>query len=162
MSNRLQNVSIALHIVAIYWLGIMSGFFGTYSANVSLAMQTFDGPLYATVQSALNRHVRHALFFAFFFLPPLWIGGALLAGWRARVAWGWWLAVSGLLYLLGIILFTREVNLPLNAYTESWDPANLPADWTQTRDNWRFANGFRSMVSSSSFFLGIVALALRR
>ena len=47
--------------------GVMAGFFWTYSANVNLAMLTVDGATYATVQSAFNRHVRHALFFALFF-----------------------------------------------------------------------------------------------
>lgn len=161
MHDRLNTLSLILHVAAVFWLGIMAGFFGTYSANVSLATQTFDGSLYSTVQSALNRHVRHTLFFTFFFLPPLWIGGALLAGWRKRAAWGWLLLVSGVLYALGIIFFTREVNLPLNAYTESWNPANVPADWVQTRDSWSSANALRSAVSSICFFFGIVALALR-
>ena len=161
MHDRFRTLSLALHVAAVFWLGIMAGFFGTYSANVSLATQAFDGPLYATVQSALNRHVRHALFFTFFFLPPVWAGAALLAGWRARVAWGWWLLASGVLYALGIVFFTREVNLPLNAYTESWNPASLPADWMKTRDDWRLANAFRSVASATAFLLGIVALALR-
>lgn len=57
------------HALAVLWLGLMAGFFGTYSANVNLAMLQMDGATYATVQSAFNRNVRHALFFALFFGP---------------------------------------------------------------------------------------------
>ena len=39
-------------------------------------------------------------------------------------------------YALGIVLFTRQVNLPLNHLTESWTPATLPADWAGVRDAW--------------------------
>ncbi len=50
------------HALAVLWLGLMAGFFGTYSANVNLALLQMDGATYATVQSAFNRNVRHALF----------------------------------------------------------------------------------------------------
>lgn len=153
--------SLVCHLLAIFWFGVMAGFFGTYSANVSLATASFDGALYATVQSALNRNVRHALFYAFFFLPPAWCVAALIAGWRHWKAWGILLAASALLYLLGIIFFTREVNLPLNAYTESWSPGDLPADWSQTRERWNFANAWRSLASSACFVLALLSLTLR-
>jgi len=52
---------LALHALAVAAFGVMAGFFWTYSANVNLAMLTVDGATYATVQSAFNRHVRHAL-----------------------------------------------------------------------------------------------------
>lgn len=162
MHHRLRLLSLALHVAAIFWLGMMAGFFGTYSANVSLATQGFEGPLYATVQSALNRNVRHTLFFAFFFLPPLWITGALAAAWRSGGSWRFCMLAAGVLYTVGIIFLTREVNLPLNAYTESWDPASLPADWASTRDRWNLANAVRSAASAAAFLLGIVALVLRR
>lgn len=63
-------ITVAPHFLAVVWLGLMAGFFGTYSCNVNLAMLQMDGATYATVQSALNRNVRHSLFFALFFGPP--------------------------------------------------------------------------------------------
>lgn len=157
----LQPASILVQVLAIFWLGIMAGFFATYSANVSLATQGLDGSLYAVVQSALNRNVRHALFFVFFFAPPALCLLALVLGWRGRQRWGWFMLAAGLLYLLGIVFFTREVNLPLNAYTESWNPAALPADWSQTRDRWKLANDWRTAASAFAFLGGLVSLALR-
>lgn len=159
----LRTASFVCHVAAVFWCGIMAGFFATYSANVAPALLGLDGAMYAQVQSPLNRHVRHALFFAFFFLPPLWCALALLAGgWRGRGAWGACLLAAGLLYAAGVVLFTRQVNLPLNAYTESWQPGALPADWGLTRDRWNAANHLRSVVSSAAFLLAIVSLVLRR
>lgn len=64
-------VASASLVLTVFSLGIMAGFFGTYSGNVNFATLELDGPTYSQVQSALNRHVRHPLFFAFFFGPPL-------------------------------------------------------------------------------------------
>ncbi len=114
------------------------------------------------VQSALNRQVRHTLFFCFFFAPPLWCLLAVAAGWRARASWTWLLLAAALLSTLGIIFLTREVNLPLNATTEAWNPAALPADWADVRERWNTANLWRSAVSALAFALALLALAIRQ
>ena len=132
-----MSPSLACHALAIFWLGVMAGFFWTYSANVNFATLEMDGATYARVQSGLNRNVRHAMFFGFFFGPPLLCALALATAWSARHR-GWWrcLLLAGVLYGLGIVVFTAQVNLPLNAYTESWDPRALPPDWARTRERW--------------------------
>lgn len=144
MPSRTSPISFALslagwglHGLAVFAFGLMAGFFWAYGFNVSLATAQMDGASYAVVQSSLNRHVRHAMFFGFFFGPPVLCALALAAGrdeWRR----GWFglLAFAGVLYALGIVLFTAQVNLPLNAYTESWDPRALPPDWAETRARW--------------------------
>lgn len=158
----LPALSLALHVLTVLGLGLMAGFFWTYSANVNLAMLTVDGPTYAIVQSAFNRHVRHALFFVFFFGPPVGAALALAANGRAwRQAWFATLALAGLLYLLGIVVFTAHVNLPLNYYTESWNPAALPSDWAHTRDRWNTANLWRTGASIGAFALALGALVWR-
>ena len=161
MHRFCQATSWAALFLAVFGLGTMAGFFGTYSGNVNLATLELDGPTYALVQSAFNRHVRHALFFGFFFGPPLLCLLALLGGWRERAGWWWLVALVGLAYLLGIVAFTREVNLPLNHLTESWTATTLPADWARTRDAWNLANLWRAAFSALLFALGLAALVWR-
>lgn len=64
-------------------------------------------------------------------------------------------------YVPGIIAFTREVNLPLNAVTESWDAARVPLDWAQTRDAWNDANMHRVWLAGAAFVLALSALVVR-
>lgn len=154
-----ENAAIA---VAAALTGLMAGFFWTYGHNVSPALLQVDGATYATVQSLLNRHVRHAAFFALFFgagVAP--IVAALVNLRHRRQAAFWLVAMSGLLYVAGVIVFTRAVNLPLNAYTESWQPTSLPADWAATRERWNEANAVRVAVSMASFALCLSALVVR-
>lgn len=150
------------HALAVLWLGLMAGFFGTYSANVNLAMLQMDGSTYATVQSAFNQNVRHTLFFSLFFGPPVWCALALLTAWREhRVAWWRVLGLVGVAYLLGIVFFTQQVNLPLNYTTEAWNPKALPAHWMQVRDQWNAANLWRTLLSLTTFAVALATLVWR-
>jgi uncharacterized membrane protein len=155
----LENATLALTTLVT---GIMAGFFYTYTFNVNLAMLQVDGATYATVQSLLNQNVRHPVFFAFFFGGGAAAVIALAFNWKHYRAVSFWLmAAAGLLYILGIIAFTANVNLPLNAYTESWDPKALPSDWVATRDAWNNANAIRVFVSFVSFLLYVSAFVIR-
>ncbi len=160
--HTLNRLSVTAQVLTVFALGLMAGFFGTYSANVNLATHELDGATYAVVQSAFNRNVRHALFFAVF-LGPLPLGLLTLAsGWRWR-GQAWWRTNALILvtYALGIVLFTRQVNLPLNYLTESWTPASLPEDWSTVRDAWNRANAWRAALSAGLFGLGLLALMQR-
>ncbi|WP_071518792.1 DUF1772 domain-containing protein [Geitlerinema sp. PCC 9228] len=154
----LEQGSLAL---AAFVTGIMAGFFWTYTFNVNLAMLEVDGETYATVQSLFNENVRHPMFFTFFFGGGAVSLLALAANWRRDRTLPFWLIIAaGALYVGGIIIFTAKVNLPLNDYTESWNPQALPTDWKATRDAWNEANALRTGTSALSFILYLVALAI--
>jgi uncharacterized membrane protein len=148
-------------VLAVFGLGIMAGFFATYTGNVNLATLELDGATHALVQSAFNRNVRHALFFAFFLGPAVFCLLALASARRERPGWWWLVGFIGLSCVLGDIVFTREVDLPLSRLTESWTAATLPADWAMTRDAWNLANAWRAGWSALLFALGLAALIWR-
>jgi len=155
----LENTMIA---VSALFAAVMLGFFYAYSFNVNLALLEVDGATYATVQSLLNENVRHAGFFVFFFgaaaVPLITLG----VNWRHRRSVSFWLvAVAAVVYIFGIVVFTRSVNLPLNYYTESWNPQALPADWADTRDSWNQANAIRVATSGVTFLLYQAAFVVR-
>ena len=164
MDNRpeftlLQNASLALLILV---LGVMAGFFWTYSFNVNYAMLEVSGEYYATMQSLFNVNVRHVMFFSFFFGGGAFGVLAVLINLKHTRHFSFWLiTLATVIYILGIIVYTREVNLPLNYYTESWDPKNLPEDWQSIRDQWNQTNLIRVGTSLSAFSLAIIALLSR-
>ena len=162
MLTPLRPLSLCLQLLTVLLLGLMAGFFATYSANINLATLELDGSTYAQVQSAFNRNVRHAGFFLCFFGPvPLGLM-ALVSDWaQRRSAWWRWLALTVAAYALGIVFFTRQVNLPLNHLTESWPPTAPPSDWAGVRDAWNRANLWRSGLSLALFAAGLAALVLR-
>jgi uncharacterized membrane protein len=154
-----ENLTLAAAIIVF---GLMAGFFWTYTFNVNIAMLKVDGPTYATVQSLFNQNVRHVWFFALFFGGGAVSVAALLANYKHRTTWAFkLLALAAAVYIAGIIFFTREVNLPLNAITEAWNPAALPSDWSVIRDQWNQANAFRVVFAGAAFLLSLAALVLR-
>ena len=157
--TMLENTSLA---ISILMFGIMAGFFWTYTFNVNLATAQLDGATYARVQSLFNVNVRHAMFFSFFFGSG---GAAILAlilNYKHYASPSFWLlAAAAVIYILGIIVFTKVVNLPLNYYTESWKPELLPSDWEATRQSWNEANAWRVLISILAFVLSLTALLLR-
>jgi uncharacterized membrane protein len=155
----LENITILIATVAF---GIMAGFFWTYTFNVNLAMLEVDGSTYATVQSLFNENVRHATFFAFFFGSGAFSILAVIVNWKHWKTLSFGLLVAAcLIYIFGVIVFTSQVNLPLNYYTESWDPQNLPTDWALVREQWNNANAIRVGTSGLAFLFSVTALMLR-
>jgi uncharacterized membrane protein len=155
----IENISIAIATIA---LGIMAGFFWTYTFNVNLAMLNVDGKTYAEVQSLFNQNVRHLMFFSFFFgAGAISLLAAAINYKHIKHSSFWLIFIAAIIYILGIIVFTAQVNLPLNYYTESWDPSNLPEDWEVVRNSWNQANAMRVGASFTAFVLGMCALCVR-
>ncbi len=146
-------------IFSVLVLGVMSGFFWTYSFNVNYALNNLDADAYAQVQSLLNVNVRHGVFFFFFFGGGLFPALAGLISWtQKKVRRSCWLLLACVVYLLGVVLLTKQVNLPLNADTESWILGSVPEHWIATRDAWNQANLWRVMASAAAFLCGLLAL----
>ncbi len=155
----IENSTLGLATIVF---GIMAGFFWTYTFNVNLAMSQVDGETYARVQSLFNVNVRHPIFFSFFFGGGFFSVAAVLANLKQwKTISFWFLVMAVLVYIIGVILYTKQVNLPLNYYTESWQPTNLPKDWMETRERWNEANVVRVTASFLPFTLCVIALVLR-
>lgn len=152
-------MKVALRGISTLLLGLMAGFFATYSFNVNYAMMEVDGETYATVQSLFNINVRHSGFFICFFgaglLPAITGVATFQSSKREGICW----ILVALVYFLGIIMFTKFINLPLNYYTESWDPSAVPLDWKEVRDNWNTANLFRVGISMATFLSSLALLS---
>lgn len=163
MNISLNNIGKLSHFFMIIILGVMAGFFWTYSINVNQAMLRVDGQTYATVQSLYNITVRNYIFFCFFF------GGGIIGlltvlfnMMKYRSLSFICIVIAFLAYLFGVIVFTHEVNLPLNYYTESWNPYHLPDDWQQTRDAWNQANWIRVFTSLGAFIFALLGLFIQK
>ncbi len=158
-SHYIENGSLAL---ATIFTGIMAGFFWTYSFNVNIAMLQIDGKTYAMMQSLFNQNVRHFMFFLVFFGSAALTFLAVLLNIKQRKAISFWFVlIAAIVYLGGVIIFTKQVNLPLNYYTESWNVNSLPNDWQAIRADWNSANDLRVATSMTSFVLCVLSLVFR-
>ena len=145
--------------IAVLMLGVMAGFFWTYAFNVNFATINLAADDYVRIQSLFNVNVRHGMFFSFFFGAAFLSFVAALISWFSKnISRSRLLLLSGLLYLGGVVMFTHQVNLPLNAETESWVIGQVPAHWQEVRAAWNEANLLRTGVAFIAFALGLWGL----
>jgi len=62
-----------------------------------------------------------------------------------------YLALTGLMLFIGVLLVTLLVNVPIDNRIKRWTPQNLPSDWTGIRDRWQFFHTVRSFASLTGF-----------
>ena len=158
-AQKQTSVSDFSAFIAVFLLGVMAGFFWTYSFNVNYATINLDVETYVRMQSLLNVNVRHGMFFTFFFgAALLTFAAALISRLDQNIPRTRLLLIAGTLYLGGVVIFTHQVNLPLNHETESWVIGQVPAHWQEVRADWNRANLLRTGVACFAFALGLWSL----
>jgi uncharacterized membrane protein len=86
------------------------------------------------------------------------VGAGLVATWvsfRHQSATAGWLSALGLLFLVGVLVVTLAVEVPIDNQIAAWTTQSLPSDWQDTRARWAIFHTVRTFLS-----LAAVALAL--
>ena len=157
---KLTTATAILQCAATLTLGLMAGFFFAFAIDVAPAMRALDANAYIATQQSINAAVRNVPFALAYFGSAILPFIAALLSWlsgQKRIAAAW-LAIA-VLYLLGVFVLTREVNIPINSALALWNPLAPPEHWQQARDDWNAANLVRCIVACLGF---AAALALPR
>jgi uncharacterized membrane protein len=147
-----------VQVLAVSLLGLMAGFFFAFAVDVAPAMRSLDAHGYITTQQAINQAVRNLPFALAYFgaavLPAMCAGLLWLSGRKTdAVIW----SVIALIYVLGVFVLTREVNIPINNALALWNPSAPPSDWARARDHWNEANLQRCVAACVAFFASVAA-----
>jgi uncharacterized membrane protein len=145
-----------VHWVAMFTVGLFAGLLYTFAQGVLPTLDQLDARAYAMVERGLVTNLD-----AFptgvigvatiAMLAPLY---PLIRFWRRRDSAYWRLTLlAWLLFFFGVGLFTIVLNVPINNYVLSWDPANPPADWAEARSRWAMLNSIRTPINLISFGL---------
>jgi uncharacterized membrane protein len=68
------------------------------------------------------------------------------------------LTAFGLLFLVGVVIFTVALNVPIDLQIKKWKPDNLPADWQEIRQRWKWFHELRTMLSLAGLCLIIAGI----
>jgi uncharacterized membrane protein len=61
-----------------------------------------------------------------------------------------WLALAGLVLMIGVLVVTLAVEVPIDNQINNWTVDTLPADWTAIRSRWASFHTLRTFLSLGS------------
>lgn len=149
-------------LLAILTTGLVSGYFAMHWMTLQPGMTEMGADIYGTMQAVITHDLRNP-WFLFLFMG----GGAFLA---LSLAFGarewrhpsfWLIALALVIYVAGVVLYTKFVMAPINHDIQAWNPIDMPASWIDVRAQWSHLNHYRVIASIASFTLATLALVIR-
>ena len=148
MSNFKTIVRITQFCAIMLAALVMGVFWGTW-----FALGRGSNTLPPDVYVAIGHHIINNLSAPMRVLMPLAILAnillvVLLAKWRNKL--GFWLAVLGLIFMVGALVVTLGVEVPLDNKLKAVTATSLPSNWMALRDRWETHHLIRTMLSIAS------------
>ena len=152
-----------LAALAILHSGAMFGFFYGWVCSTMWGLDAADPDVAISAMQAMNASVRNPVFALGYFGTPFVLVAVALVAWKgkerhAAVLFG----MGSLLYVLGIMVPTTMVNVPLNetlAVVEvPLGAARAQEVWQSYSAPWQFWNTIRAVVAGAALLLAAVAV----
>jgi uncharacterized membrane protein len=155
----------AAGVLAVLFGGAIFGFFYAWVCSTVWGLDAADPRVAIAAMQAMNDSVRNAVFFPAFFLTPVVMSAA---GWLARREHRHLSAIlmlaAAAVYLVGGLLLTMLVNVPMNedlaAVTASPTLSDAERIWNDYSGRWQMFNQIRTVASGLSLLLVAVGLAV--
>jgi uncharacterized membrane protein len=150
-----RTVRIVQFVNVLLFALVMGVFWGTWfslsRSIASIKAETFlevghtmianlGGPMSVLMPAALLSSV-----------PPL-----IVLFRRRRIA-AFNLALASLALMVGALVVTLAVNVPIDVEINRWTANTLPSDWTTTRDRWEFYHTVRTFASIAAVGFAIAS-----
>lgn len=133
------NPVALLALLSLIFAGAMFGFFFAWVCSTMWGLDRTDPEIAVTAMQAMNASVRNWVFAPTYFGTPILLIVTALAALRVRERRAaFCFAMAGVLYVLGAMLPTIAVNVPLNDALAS---VGTPLDAVQAREAWRDYSG---------------------
>lgn len=136
--------------------GLMAGFFYAFSVCVMPGLDRVAPSAAIEAMQGINEAVRNPVFFITFFLTPVAATISAVLLWRTgHGAAALWVAAGGLTYLLGALVLTVMINVPMNNALALVDPAveNAETVWREYSQRWTFWNTARASASALALLM---------
>jgi len=157
----------SLALVSLLLTGAIFGFFYAWVCSTMWGLDVADPRVAVPAMQAMNASVRNAVFApAFFGTPVVLFLTAFFAARQDRVVGGIF-AMAGAVYLVGGLILTMAVNVPMNealAMVElSGDVSEAAAVWADYSPRWQVFNIVRTIASGVALLLvGVGLISLGR
>lgn len=154
-----------LCLISLILTGALFGFFYAWVCSTMWGLDVADPRVAVAAMQAMNASVRNAVFAPAFFGTPivLFVTTLALIITGQRTAAVWFVAATGVVALLGVVL-TMLINVPMN---EALGALAVPDDieaaraiWQNYSPDWQFWNQIRTVATG--FGLALVCIGMMR
>jgi uncharacterized membrane protein len=84
--------------------------------------------------------------------------GLSIAFYPNKDSWNFYAMIASLLLIIGSLVITTAIEVPINNKVVTWTTENTPPNWEQLRNRWQYYNVVRTIVALVSFILFAVAV----
>ncbi|TDU89995.1 putative membrane protein [Kribbella voronezhensis] len=157
MTNTL-NFTKLLTLTGLVGTALMGGVFYAFGTAVMGSLQRMPAGQGAAAMNLINVRIQNPLFLLIFMGTALVCVALGIIALVKDAPGKWWLVAGAALYLVGVIVVSFAVNIPLNDKLATFDPNSAAgaAEWLNYLAKWNPANNLRAV----SCALGVVAFGL--
>jgi uncharacterized membrane protein len=157
----IDNILFTLTLLSALGCGLMAGVFFAFSNSVMKALARLQPPQGIAAMQSINVTILNPLFFVVFLgtaATSILLAVSLL--WRWQQPGAVYLLAGSLLYLVGAIVVTVVLNVPMNEGLATVEPASAEAaklwaryltSWT----NWNHVRTVAALLATVSFILAL-------
>lgn len=157
-STRSDDVGRWALVVATVATGLFAGLIWTFSVAIDRAEERLDAVQYATWRQFLIQDLDRGILPVLILTAVAPVVALVALRHRSRSA-AWRLtAAAFVVYILGVMVYTLVLNVPINNAMLDWNPAAPPADWAEKRDRWDLLNTIRTPVTIGAFSMYLAGL----
>ncbi len=154
-------------LASVVFSGAVFGFFFAWVCSTMWGLDNADPRVAIEAMQAINDAVQNGLFFSAFFLTPIlllaWVGALAVLGRRRAVILA---AAATVVYVLGVVVVTGALNVPLNddlaEAVVSADRADAERVWDDYSGPWQTRNAIRAVAGGVVLALAALAFSAGR
>jgi len=140
-----------LFIATLFALMLVCGvFWGLYFA-LSRSYQVFTPVEMAKIARTIVRNLEAPM--RNISLLCLVLMGVSIAFYPDKGSWNFYATIASLLLIIGSLVITAAIEVPINNQVVTWTAENTPPDWEQLRNRWQYYNVVRTVLALLSFVL---------
>ena len=151
------RATVPLAFLSLLLTGAVFGFFYAWIVSTMWGLDAADPRIAIAAMQAMNASVRNAAFAPVFFGTPFVLLATAAAAMTIDRFTAWIFALAGVVYLVGGVILTASVNVPMNtALAAMAVPAGVEqaqAVWAAYSPRWQGYNQLRTLVSGVSLLL---------
>ncbi|QNE19776.1 DUF1772 domain-containing protein [Kribbella qitaiheensis] len=153
-----MNLTKILTLAALVGTALMGGVFFAFGTAVMGSLQRMPAGQGAAAMNLMNVRIQNPLFLLIFMGTALVCVALAIIAFVQNSPGKWWLVGGAALYLIGVIVLSFAVNIPLNDKLATFDPTSAAgaADWLNYLAKWNPANNVRAIACA----LGVIAFGL--